>query len=83
MLTVSCLAWTVPKIIDLTLDDIDTGLTSGKFTSVDLVRVYHARIQEVDDTFRSVIELNPDALQIAKELDEEFQTTKLRRRLVV
>lgn len=58
-----------PSLIDVTLEDLEYGLESGLFTSVDLVKAYEARIMEVNSTLRMVTELNPDALSIAAELD--------------
>ena len=31
-----------PKLIDVTLEELETGLESGEFTSVDLVNVSHS-----------------------------------------
>ena len=55
----------------ITLEDLQNGLDGGKFSSVDLVKVYLARIAEVNDYFRAVIETNPDAVAIANALDDE------------
>lgn len=60
-----------PPLIDVTTEDLVTGLESGLFTSVDLVNAYIARIMEVNGTLRMVTELNPDALSIAATLDAE------------
>jgi amidase len=76
-------ASSLPLISDMTLDDIAAGLDAGKFTSVQLVKVFLARIKEVDETFHSTIEVNPDAVRIAEELDEEIKTKKKRRRQVL
>ena len=54
-----------------TTEDLSAGLEGGRFTSSDLVNAYIARINEVNSTLHAVIEINPDALAIAKELDEE------------
>ncbi|KAL8872714.1 MAG: hypothetical protein Q9174_001701 [Haloplaca sp. 1 TL-2023] len=62
---------TLPLLIDVTTEQLETGLERGLFTSVDLVNVYIARIQEVNSTLNVVTEINPDALQIAAELDAE------------
>lgn len=59
------------SMLNLTLADIAVGLDDGHFTSVDLVRSYLARINEVDGIFKSVIEINPDAIAFASQLDEE------------
>ncbi|KAL8745723.1 MAG: hypothetical protein Q9190_002162 [Brigantiaea leucoxantha] len=60
-----------PKLIDVTTEELETGLENGLFTSVDLVNVYIARINEVNSSLNVVTELNPDALSIAAELDAE------------
>lgn len=58
-----------PSLIEVDLEDLNTGLESGLFTSVDLVKTYQARIMEVNSTLHMVTELNPDALAIAAEAD--------------
>lgn len=60
-----------PPLIEATLEDLVWGLDTRLFTSVDLVNAYTARIMEVNSTLRMVAELNPDALDIAAELDAE------------
>ncbi|RKU48522.1 hypothetical protein DL546_006724 [Coniochaeta pulveracea] len=60
-----------PPLIDATLEDLVTGLEAGLFTSVDLVNAYVSRIKEVNSTLRMVTELNPDALDIAAQLDAD------------
>lgn len=62
-----------PSLIDATLADLSTGLESGAFTSVDLVRTYVARIKETNDVLHAVTEINPDALAIAASLDAARQ----------
>lgn len=49
-------------------------MTQGNTTSVELTRQYLQRIQTIDrsgPTLRSVLEVNPDALDIARSLDAE------------
>lgn len=58
-----------PSLINVTTEDLATGLEAGRFTSVDLVKAYSARIMEVNSTLHMVTEINPDALAIAAELD--------------
>ncbi|KAL8717261.1 MAG: hypothetical protein Q9225_005481 [Loekoesia sp. 1 TL-2023] len=60
-----------PLLIDVTTEELETGLEQGIFTSVDLVNAYTARILEVNSTLNVVTEINPDALSIAAELDAE------------
>jgi amidase len=58
-----------PSLIDVDLEQLVDGLESGLFTSVDLVKAYTARILEVNSTLHMVTELNPDAINIAKQAD--------------
>ncbi|KAL9126264.1 MAG: hypothetical protein Q9217_004657 [Psora testacea] len=60
-----------PKLIDVTLEELETGFENGEFSSVDLVNAYVARINEVNSTLHAVTEINPDALSIAAALDAE------------
>ena len=59
---------------EMTIRLMDEGLVARRFTSRQICEAYIARIQEIDQkgpTLRSVIELNPDALEIADQLDKE------------
>lgn len=62
---------TFPTLYNITLDELILGLDQNKFTSVDLAEAYIARTQEVQNDFRAVLEVNPDAVDIATVLDEE------------
>ncbi|KAH9024026.1 amidase signature enzyme [Lactarius deliciosus] len=64
----------LPDLYEASIAELQDGLENGHFTSVDLVKAYFARIEEVNlqgPTLRAVIELNPSALQQAAELDLE------------
>ena len=61
----------LPKLNNVTLDELNDGLNNGYFNSVHLVKAYRARILEVNDEFRAVLEVNDDAEMIAQSLDEE------------
>ena len=61
---------TFPTLLYADLQDLQYGLETGLFTSVDLVRAYLARIAEVNGTLSMVTEVNPDALAIAADLDD-------------
>ncbi|KAH9879624.1 hypothetical protein IAQ61_001443 [Plenodomus lingam] len=67
-----------PLLLDATAEELTLGLEWGNFTSVDLVNAYVARILEVNSTLHMVTEINPDAWNIAKELDEERANGTLR-----
>ncbi|KIW12411.1 hypothetical protein PV08_09688 [Exophiala spinifera] len=60
-----------PPLIEATTENLIVGLELGLFTSVDLVKAYTARILEVNATLHMVIEVNPDSLAIAAELDAQ------------
>src|SRR5205807_1055421 len=62
------------ELDEITISDLQDGMTSGKFTARSLVEKYTARIDELDKrgpAINSIIELNPDALAIADALDRE------------
>ena len=64
-----------------TIASLQSKLKTGKFTTEDLVRLYLNRIEGIDKNgpkLNSVIELNSDALTIAKQLDEELKAGKSR-----
>ena len=57
------------QITRLTVAEARAGLAKGSFTSVDLVKTYLARIAEVNDELRAVIEANHRALDEAAAAD--------------
>lgn len=59
---------------EATVAQLQAMMTSGELTSVELTRFYLQRIERLDQdgpTVNSVIEVNPDALAIARQSDEE------------
>ena len=60
------------------MEELAAGLQNYDFSSVDLVKAYIERIKEVNPRLNVVTEINPDALEIAKQLDKERQQGKLR-----
>ena len=68
-------------IDELTIAELQDGMTSGRWTSRRLVELYSARIDKIDRNgprLRSVIEMNPDALAIADGLDAERKAGRVR-----
>ncbi len=66
---------------ELTIDQLQLGYKEHKYTIKEVVNVYLDRIIEIDKNgpkLNSVIEINPDALQIAEELDTEMAAGKIR-----
>jgi amidase len=68
----------IPKLAQATLEDLLIGLDARRFTSCQLVQTYKRRIAEVNNEFNVVLEINPEAEKIAKQLDEERQEGKIR-----
>jgi amidase len=59
---------------EITISELQAGLSSGKLTARSITEKYLARIEAIDrhgPTLRSVIEVNPDALAMADALDKE------------
>ena len=64
------------ELDEITVDELRSGFTSGKYTIRSVVEKYIKRINEIDKAgpaINSVIQLNPDALKIADELDKELK----------
>ena len=62
------------ELDEITIDDLQKAFQSGQYSSRSLSEKYLARIAEIDKAgpmVNAVIELNPDALQIADALDQE------------
>ncbi len=69
------------KLNEAGISQIGTALDKGELTCTQVVQLYLDRIQQIDKNgpaLNSVIELNPDAIQIAKALDEELAADKKR-----
>ena len=64
-----------------TISDLQEGMESGELTARRLAELYSERISEIDKNgpyINSVIEMNPDALEIADSLDAERRAGKTR-----
>src|SRR5436309_15319982 len=60
---------------EITISELQEGMKSGKFTARSLVEKYTARIEDIDKrTVNAIIEMNPDAVSIAEDLDRERKT---------
>jgi amidase len=71
------------ELDEMTIADLQKGLSSGKFTVRSLTEKYLARITATDKDKRgpavnAVIQINPDALRIADALDKERRAHKPR-----
>ncbi|KAH0581111.1 hypothetical protein H2248_012239 [Termitomyces sp. 'cryptogamus'] len=67
----------LPDLYEASIAELQAGLSAGHFSSVDLVKAYFARIEEVNlkgPALRAVIETNPSAIATAEALDIERKT---------
>ncbi|MEO0008099.1 MAG: hypothetical protein RJA20_2295 [Bacteroidota bacterium] len=66
---------------EMSVDQLQRAMNDGTLSAVELTKAYIARINEIDKSgpfLNAVIELNPDAITIAKVLDEERRSGKIR-----
>lgn len=68
-------------IVEATIADMQHAMEEGWMSSVELVQLYLERIGLYDGWLRSILEVNPDALQMAQELDRERRNKGARGRL--
>lgn len=69
------------ELDELTISELQEGMTRGRFTARSLARKYLERIEEIDargPALRSVIETNPEAQEIAERLDRERKEGRVR-----
>lgn len=65
---------------EMTITELQQGYKEGKYTVAEVVSAYLERIEEIDKNgpaLNSIIMVNPDAMQIAGELDKEMSEGKI------
>jgi len=66
---------------EFTIEQLQQGYVKGDFNVTDVVQAYLDRIDAIDDAgpmLNAVIQINPDAMSIAAQLDAELSEGKLR-----
>jgi len=66
---------------EITIRELQQGYSDGKYSVAEVVSLYLDRIIEIDKNgpvLNSIIIINPDAMQIAEDLDREFAAGKTR-----
>lgn len=58
-------------IIEADITRMQAAMESGLISSEDLVKVYIDRMSQYDSSINSILEINPEAIEIARALDEE------------
>lgn len=69
------------ELEETSISELQEKMASGKYSSEQITQLYLDRIEAIDKKgplLNSVIELNPDALAIAKAMDEERKAGKTR-----
>ncbi|BBE17923.1 amidase [Aquipluma nitroreducens] len=69
------------ELNEVTIAQLQEKMSSGALSSVEITRKYLDRIERIDKKgpeLHSVIEINPDALDIARQLDDERKSGKIR-----
>ena len=66
------------KLQEATINELQQKMQSGELTAGQICRDYLERIKQVDPLLHAVIELNPDAQDIARKLDEERKNGQVR-----
>lgn len=69
------------ELDELTIDQLQEKMGSGEYSAEEIARKFIDRIAEIDQAgpcLRSVMEVNPDAIRIARERDSERKQGKIR-----
>jgi len=69
------------ELNELTISQLQDKMSSGKLTSEEITQKYLSRIGKVNEKgpeLRAVIEVNPDAIKIARQMDAERKSGKIR-----
>jgi len=69
------------ELDETTIDDLQKMMQSGKSSSQKIVSMYLSRIDAIDKKgpqLNSILELNPDAMSIAKQMDDQRKNGKVR-----
>ncbi len=63
---------------EITIGELQQKMESGELSAVQICDKYLERIKLVDPILKSAIEINPDAIEIARSLDEERKAGNIR-----
>jgi Asp-tRNA(Asn)/Glu-tRNA(Gln) amidotransferase A subunit family amidase len=59
-------------VVEMTVQDVQAGYVSGRFTAVELTRAFLERIERYEGRYNAFVSMNPDALTVAAALDAEY-----------
>ena len=63
------------RFLETSISELSIGYSQGDFSIEEVTNAYLDRINQIDKagpTLRSIIQVNPEAINIAKELDKEL-----------
>ena len=69
------------RFLETSISELSIGYSQGDFSIEEVTNAYLDRINQIDKagpTLRSIIQVNPEAINIAKELDKELANGKSR-----
>ena len=69
------------ELDEITIDQLQQKMQSGEYTSKSITEMYLKRIESIDKNgpaLNSVLEVNPDAISIAENMDTERKNGKIR-----
>jgi amidase len=64
-------SWLDKWIIEADIASMQQAMNTGMVTSEQLVHTYLTRIEKYDSIINAILEINPDAIEIARALDQE------------
>lgn len=70
-----------PELVEVTIGELQSKMRSGTLSARRLAEMYLERIKQIDPKTNAVIEINPDALAIADQLDKERKKGRVRSML--
>lgn len=70
-----------PELVEVTITELQTRMRSGQLSARRLTEMYLERIKQIDTKTRAILEVNPDALAIADEMDKERKRGRVRSML--
>ena len=70
-----------PMLREITVTELQAKMKTGELTARRLAEMYLERIREIDPKLKSVLEINPEALELADKLDKERRRGRLRSML--
>lgn len=66
------------ELQEKTISELQTAMQKGDLSAKEIVKKYLENIDETDKTIGSIIEINPDAVEIAERLDRERKSGRVR-----